>query len=340
MTQPSGIVAPREPPREPARARRHRIAIALAALVAPASALASGSQLDACNAACLLDTRRETMIAMLPMVERDALVSGARTMDVGLSLGLSGNLDIGQRLSACAQVLRKDRLAPATRRGARGAGRRRAVVAKPVLRNEVHRIAGLMRSAPVSGKPGDRSAVGYVSHVEIENLIARVALGDRDAFSRLYDAVAPKLLGVALRVLEDRASAEDAMQDAFVKIWRNADRYAVTGHSPMTWLIAIARNTAIDRLRRRRPVDDIDALAEVLPAVGACGEAAAMARSEVARITACLDELDPDRRDAVRGAYLDGRSYADLAAQHGVPLNTMRTWLRRSLLRLRECMSR
>lgn len=179
-----------------------------------------------------------------------------------------------------------------------------------------------------------------MSHADIEYLIARVALGDRDAFSRLYDAVAPKLLGVALRVLGDRASAEDAMQEAFVKIWRNAGTYGVTGHSPMTWLITIARNTAIDRLRRRRPVEDIDTMAEVLPAAGPCGEAAAMARSDAARIVACLDELDPDRRDAVRGAYLDGQSYADLAARHGVPLNTMRTWLRRSLLRLRECMSR
>lgn len=179
-----------------------------------------------------------------------------------------------------------------------------------------------------------------MSHAEIEHLIARVALGDRDAFSRLYDAVAPKLLGVCLRVLGDRAAAEDAMQEAFVKIWRNADRYGVTGHSPMTWLITVARNTAIDRLRRIRPVEDIDDLAEVLPAGGPDGEAAAMARSDAAQIRACLDELEPDRRDAVRGAYLDGRSYADLAAAHGVPLNTMRTWLRRSLLRLRACMSR
>lgn len=179
-----------------------------------------------------------------------------------------------------------------------------------------------------------------MSQSEIESLIARVALGDRAAFSRLYDAVAPKLLGVTLRVLDDRAGAEDAMQEAFVKIWRNADRYAVTGHSPMTWLITIARNTAIDRLRRRRPVEDVDALADVLPDAGPCGEAAAMARSEAAQIMQCLDELDPARREAVRGAYLDGRSYADLAAAHDVPLNTMRTWLRRSLLRLRECMSR
>jgi RNA polymerase sigma-70 factor (ECF subfamily) len=91
-----------------------------------------------------------------------------------------------------------------------------------------------------------------VSSEQLEDLIARTALRDRAAFSALYDATAGKLHAVALRVLGDRAAAEDAVQDTYVKIWRNAERYAVTGHSPMTWLITIARNTAIDRLRGRR----------------------------------------------------------------------------------------
>ncbi|PWR02916.1 RNA polymerase subunit sigma [Meridianimarinicoccus roseus] len=179
-----------------------------------------------------------------------------------------------------------------------------------------------------------------MSSADLEALISRIALGDREAFSRLYDAVAPKLLGVALRVLQDRASAEDAMQDAFVKIWRNADRYAVTGHSPMTWFITIARNSAIDRLRKRRPAEDVAALADTLAGDVATGEQSAIARSEAARIAVCMQELEPDKRGAVRGAYLEGRSYVELAAMYDVPLNTVRTWLRRSLIRLRECLSR
>ena len=174
----------------------------------------------------------------------------------------------------------------------------------------------------------------------IEALIARAALGERAAFTGLYDATSAKLLGVCLRVLKDRAAAEDAMQDAYVKIWKNADRYAANGLSPMTWLITIARNTAIDRLRARRDAADIDAMAETLPAAGPTPEAEAVAAGEARRIAGCLEELEANRRDAVKGAYLLGQSYADLAARFDVPLNTMRTWLRRSLISLRECMAR
>jgi RNA polymerase sigma-70 factor (ECF subfamily) len=175
---------------------------------------------------------------------------------------------------------------------------------------------------------------------EIESLIARVALRDRAAFSALYDATSAKLFGVCLRILSDRAEAEDAVQEVYVRVWQKADRYAAGGYSPMTWLITIARNHAIDRLRARKaPTEDIDEVAD-LKAGGPTPEGAAVAASEARRIGACLDELDPARADAVRGAYLAGETYQELASRHGVPLNTMRTWLRRSLLSLRECLSR
>lgn len=175
---------------------------------------------------------------------------------------------------------------------------------------------------------------------EVEALIGRVALGDRAAFGRLYDATAGKLLAVCLRILKDRAAAEDAMQDAYVKIWTHAHRFQVTGHSPMSWLITIARNTAIDRLRATRADADLADFEARIAAPGVTPEHSAMAASEAARIVACLDELEADRGAAIRGAYLDGLSYRDLAERFSVPLNTMRTWLRRGLLSLRECMSR
>ncbi|MBF9043501.1 sigma-70 family RNA polymerase sigma factor [Rhodobacterales bacterium HKCCE4037] len=178
------------------------------------------------------------------------------------------------------------------------------------------------------------------SHEELEDLLARAGLGDRDAFIGLYDATSAKLLAVCLRVLKNRSSAEDAMQDAYVKIWNNADRYAVTGHSPMTWLITIARNTAIDRLRARRRTEPLDTHSERIAADTATPEQSAIAGSEARRVMACLDELEEDRGAAIRGAYLDGKTYKDLAEQFDVPLNTMRTWLRRGLIALRECMSR
>ena len=136
---------------------------------------------------------------------------------------------------------------------------------------------------------------------DIEDMIARVALRDRAAFAALYSATSAKLFGVCLRVLNDRAEAEDALQEIYVKVWNRAERYGVTGHSPMTWLIAVARNHAIDRLRRRprgqAVLDDGLVLAD--PAPGP--EAQAIAAGEARRITACMAELDEDRARAVAG---------------------------------------
>lgn len=177
--------------------------------------------------------------------------------------------------------------------------------------------------------------------LEISNLIIQVALRDRDAFDRLYLATSAKLFGTCLRVLKDRAEAEEAVQEVFVKIWLRADRFAVTGQSPMSWLIAVARHHAIDRLRARHPTavglhDDAMEVRDPTPGP----EAHAVAAGERRALDICLGELEAVRADAVRAAYLDGDSYADLAARHGVPMNTMRTWLRRSLMRLKECLQR
>ena len=108
----------------------------------------------------------------------------------------------------------------------------------------------------------------------------------------------------------------------------------------MTWLITIARNTAIDRLRAERDTRDIDDLAEMLPAPGPSPEGAAVAASEAGRIIDCMDELPEDRRKALSECYLGGLSYRDLSEKFDVPLNTMRTWLRRSLAALKDCMAR
>ena len=175
---------------------------------------------------------------------------------------------------------------------------------------------------------------------EIEKLIGRVGLKDREAFSSLYDATCGKLLAVCMRVLRNRAAAEDALQETFVKVWRNAGSYRITGHSPMTWLITIARNTAIDRLRTRKMDRDIADYDERLPSSSPSPEDAAIASSEARRIVRCMEELEPDRRAAVSGAYLEGKSYKELSEKYDVPLNTMRTWLRRSLQVLREGMAR
>lgn len=175
---------------------------------------------------------------------------------------------------------------------------------------------------------------------DVEKMIARVGLGDRAAFSSLNDATSAKLFGVCLRILNDRAEAEDALQEAFVRIWQKAGTYVANGFSPMTWLITLTRNLAIDKLRKRKAGSvDIDEVYDLADS-GPTPEAAAIASSERGQIDGCLDELEPDRAGAVRDAYLEGHSYTELAAKYGVPLNTMRTWLRRSLGKLKDCLTR
>jgi RNA polymerase sigma-70 factor (ECF subfamily) len=177
------------------------------------------------------------------------------------------------------------------------------------------------------------------STADIADLIARTALRDRQAFRDLYQRTSAKLFGVTVRILKDRAEAEEALQEVYVKIWQRADRYVAGGYSPISWLVAVARNHALDTLRARRPAaDDIDVALEVAD-LGPDPEQAAIGRGERARIDKCLGDLEGDKAEAVRGAYLDGYSYDELAARHNVPLNTMRTWLRRSLIKLRECLS-
>lgn len=175
---------------------------------------------------------------------------------------------------------------------------------------------------------------------DITKLIVRISMRDRAAFDALYRLTSTKLFGVCLRVLNDRAEAEEALQEVYVKVWSKADRFAVSDLSPISWLVAVARNHAIDRIRqRRRPTVDLDQAIDVADAAPD-PEARAAAGEERRRLNACLEELDGERAAAVRGAYLTGESYAELAERHKVPLNTMRTWLRRSLLKLRECLER
>ncbi|WP_135449073.1 sigma-70 family RNA polymerase sigma factor [Tabrizicola caldifontis] len=169
------------------------------------------------------------------------------------------------------------------------------------------------------------------------DLIKRCAAQDRAAFRALYRGSVAKLMGVMLRILKDRAAAEDALQEAYIRIWQRAGSYDPAKGPGMAWLVAIARNLAIDRLRAR---------AETLndPGPVATGDEAARTQApipapeEVCRIGDCLATLEPDGAAAVRHAYLDGLSYLDLAAQHGVPLNIMRNRLRHDLLKLRECL--
>lgn len=170
--------------------------------------------------------------------------------------------------------------------------------------------------------------------------MTRVGRGDRAAFQQVYLATSAKLFGICLRILGDRAEAEDALQDVYVSLWRRADRFDPARASAMSWLAIFARNRAIDRRRGSKlraasvPVELADGVADEAP-----GAEAAIERGEShARIHHCLDALEAGQRDAIRTAFFDGVTYSELADRAGVPLGTMKSWIRRGLARLKACL--
>ena len=175
---------------------------------------------------------------------------------------------------------------------------------------------------------------------DIEDLIFRVALGERLAFEQLYQKTSGKLFGICLRILNNRNDAEDAMQEVFIKIWNKADGFAKGRASGIAWLCAIARNQAIDHYRRRKPAtDDITErhdIADNRPSP----EAEALTSDGNRRLAGCLDELNEKHSRAIKRTYLGGWTYQQAADELAIPLNTAKTWIRRSLSVLRECMDR
>lgn len=166
------------------------------------------------------------------------------------------------------------------------------------------------------------------------------AAGDRAALRQVFDRTSAKLMGICLRILKDRDEAEDVLQEVYVSIWSRAASFDPAKASPVTWLATIARNRAIDRLRARRsrgetaPVEEVLDLADERPD----GFALAAERQEGERIHHCLSTLEGRAQEMIRTAFFDGLSYSDLAARAGVPLGTMKSWIRRGLQRLRDCL--
>ncbi|MGI8705108.1 MAG: sigma-70 family RNA polymerase sigma factor [Sphingomicrobium sp.] len=167
-----------------------------------------------------------------------------------------------------------------------------------------------------------------------------VAAGDRGALTNLYERTSAKLFGICVRVLGSEAEAEEVLQEVYVTVWSKADRFDPLKASPITWLGVLARNKSIDRLRQRRlgnePIESADDVPDEQPSALQVLEAA----EEQHRLKDCLDELDLQQRTMIRAAFLEGATYPELADREGVPLGTMKSWIRRGLLRLRECLQR
>ncbi len=170
--------------------------------------------------------------------------------------------------------------------------------------------------------------------------ISAVALGDQDAYRRLYDATSPKLFGVALRILREESRAEDVLQDSFVNVWNGAASYNASLSAPMTWMVTIVRNRALDYIRRldHRTVELDEDLEAVLES-GQPGPAELAGRGQDAvALQRCLKRLDAGQRQAVAFAYFQGLTHSELAATLRVPIGTVKTWIRRGLEKMRRCL--
>ena len=187
-------------------------------------------------------------------------------------------------------------------------------------------------------------------------LIARVAHEDAAAMRALYELTAAKLFGVALRILVRREWAEEALQESYVNIWRHAGDYREGLAAPLTWMSAIVRNRALDCLRRQHggrtdagfgPAGSTrfagfaewsDALDETLAGDTRDPFDAALLSQSARRLADCMRRLDAPQRQAVALAYLRDASHSEIAETLGVPLGTVKSWVRRGLDKLKTCM--
>ncbi|MBN8806764.1 MAG: sigma-70 family RNA polymerase sigma factor [Sphingomonas sp.] len=173
---------------------------------------------------------------------------------------------------------------------------------------------------------------------QLVEILARIGEEDRSALRDAYRLTSAKLFGICLRICGERSGAEDVLQEVYVTIWKRAGAFEPGRASPISWLATIARNRSIDWVRARgkrptRPIEEAGAIADDSP------DQLAMAESDetVRRLHDCLDALDARQRDAIRTAFFDGMTYSELASAKAVPLGTMKSWVRRGLRQLREC---
>jgi RNA polymerase sigma-70 factor, ECF subfamily len=170
--------------------------------------------------------------------------------------------------------------------------------------------------------------------------LGRAALGERGAFQELYRATAPKLFGVALRILRREDWAEEVLQECYVSVWRHAAEYRPGLAAPMTWMTSIVRNRCLDWLRRpRQEVADEDGALTDAAESDNPGPLALLERTKDAHaLNRCLGELESRQRQAIALAFYDGLSHAELASHLREPLGTVKTWVRRGLLKLKACL--
>lgn len=172
----------------------------------------------------------------------------------------------------------------------------------------------------------------------LTSALTDVALGKGHGLTHLYRLTSAKLFGICLRICRNHQAAEDTLNEVYLNVWRKADSFDPERGRPMTWLCTLARNRSIDWVRRNgRPSESDDLLAE-LASDDPSAEQQLVAKEEAQRLHLCLDTLKAEQREAIRTAFFEGVTYAELASRQKVALGTMKTWIRRGLTRLKACL--
>lgn len=181
--------------------------------------------------------------------------------------------------------------------------------------------------------------VDAARRARLVDALIRTGQGDRAAFEIVYKQTSAKLFGVCLRIFPDKQEAEEALQDAYLTIWAKAASFEAGRASPISWLVTLTRNRAIDRLRARGKVgmfslDEATEVADPAP----LAEATLIAADENGVLHTCINGLDQRDAHFIRSAFMGGITYADLAATEGQPLGTVKSRIRRALIKLRLCL--
>jgi RNA polymerase sigma factor (sigma-70 family) len=198
-----------------------------------------------------------------------------------------------------------------------------------------------LRGLSIYSESAQTASGEYVSGevIELKALMDGAAKGDRAAFQALYQKTAAKLFAIVLRIVRDRAAAEDILQDTFLKVWQKAETYTSSAGEPLSWLASIARNRAIDVLRKKNPVlfdkdeEGADWFEKIMDP-----------RDQEANMVAmdglrhCLERIEVPVRNCILLAYYDGYSREELASRFDRPVNTIKTWLHRGLAALKACL--
>jgi RNA polymerase sigma factor (sigma-70 family) len=188
-------------------------------------------------------------------------------------------------------------------------------------------------NATITDAPRDEANDTIAREAQLAAALARCAAGDRAALQMIYASEAPKMIGIARRILFRQDLAEEAVHDAFVRVWRSAASFDPHRGSARGWLYAVVRNRALSIHRNEHRYDASDDSALAIDC-----EATMTQMPETSALRKCLERIDRPRRDVVVLAYVHGMSHGELAGKLKVPLGTVKSWIRRSLFSLQECM--